>query len=292
MFKSLYAIKTFFVFLFFSTASLYSLEGKKDQFLVVNVPKIGNIGFFALFNVVLGALDYYDKGGCAGIKIEMDWGEYVDPNQGPNWWEYFFEPIHLGERFAPSSFLSWPSEVQDLAYKSYNTSRNRSYEIIKKYVHLKPEIEDEIESIFKEKFSDSFMIGIHHRGTDKYGETPIVPYLNTLKALNYAIINLTRNQRANLKIFVATDDQNFLAHLLKTCPYQIVFNDFVRSPDHRPVHYGNNWHSSNFQKGKEVLIDCLLLSKCNILIRPEASSVSLTATKFNPQMKDIVLPSK
>jgi hypothetical protein len=87
-----------------------------------------------------------------------------------------------------------------------------------------------------------------------------------------------------LRIYVATDDANFLKYMIPLYPKHIIYNEFVRSNDNSPLHYGfDNKYQSNYQKGEEALLDCLLLSKCNFLIRPW-SSLSIIADHFSPKM--------
>lgn len=51
---------------------------KAGPFLVYN---FGTSGMFAVFSAVLGALDYYEKGNFAGIKIDLCNGSYLDPEK-------------------------------------------------------------------------------------------------------------------------------------------------------------------------------------------------------------------
>ena len=260
------------------------LFSDEKPFIIMNNPV--NSGFGAVFSAVLSALDLYDQGHYAGLQLDLNSGVYVDPQKGPNWWEYFFEPVYLGNDQAPHHVLT-SDEVSILINAGFPMSRERSFELIQKYIHLKPAIQKKINKLVKINFSDFYMIGIHHRGTDKCLETSIVPYSTTLFHVDWLLANLPKDKK--VRIFVATDDQNFLNHVRKLYPGQVVYNDFVRSKNDSPIHYNDCLYKNNYQKGKEALIDCLLLSKCDFLLFPAASAFSMLSVKFNPYLTAIPL---
>lgn len=58
---------------------------------------IYNPGLFSIFNMVVGALNYYDKGNISGLRVDFqEKGWYFDSTKGSNWWNYYFEPINVG----------------------------------------------------------------------------------------------------------------------------------------------------------------------------------------------------
>lgn len=253
----------------------------RKECLVFKNPE--NVGFGAIFFSLLKVLDDFDNGEYAGLEVVFDSGCYVDLDVGPNWWEYIFEPIRIGKVKAASFELSrW--EVLRALRKGYRLSRERSSELVQKYIALRPEISEEIENYIDCNFRGHYVIGVHHRGTDKKSESPIVPYSQTLETLKYQISQLSQSEKDHLRIYVATDDSEFLSVLKDEYPKLVIFNDFVRSSDGKPLHYSQDLYSSNYQKCKEAVIDCFLLSRCDFLIYPEASSFSLLSMKLNPKL--------
>lgn len=271
--KHLIAILLFLVFL--HPLKAFS-ETDQKPFLVLNNPT--NAGFGAVFSSVLGALHIYDQGGFAGIRVDLNSGIYLDPKHGPNWWNYFFQPINQGNHQAPPYVFS-TQDTLALVNQGFLLSRERAFELIQKYVHIKPSIQQEVESFVQQHFQGFFIIGIHHRGTDKKLEAPIVPYETTLFNLNWWLSNLPKE--VQVRIFVATDDQQFLDLMCQLYPNQIIYSPFIRSKDGQALHYSETAYANNYQKGKEALIDCLLLSKCNLLLFPASSAFSMAALKFN-----------
>jgi hypothetical protein len=265
--------------LFISPVKGFSRPENKP-FIVLNNPV--SAGFGAIFSTVLAALDLYDQGACVGVKIDLNEGLYLDKDYGPNYWEYFFEPINIGDETVSQHVFS-ENEVFMLASAGFQISRQRAYELIQKYVHLKPHVKQKIDRFIKKSFKDYFIIGIHHRGTDKNLEAPIVPYANTMMHVSSFISNLPKGTK--YRIYVATDDHHFLNYVCHFYPKKVVFNDFVRSKDEYPIHYNDGIYRNNYQKGEEAIIDLLLLARCKVLFYPAFSTFSMTATKFNPFQK-------
>ena len=240
-------------------------------------------GMFASFGTILGALHMYETGQIQGFHIEMESGPYIDETLGKNWWEYYFLPIHLGAADVPRHYCT-AADISNLAGIGFHLDRGYAYALIQKHVRIKLEIEHELALFYAHNFAPYFVIGIHHRGTDKVLEWPLVAYEKTTQCLLNVIGLLKPHDQAQLRIFVATDDQFFLNYLIGLFPSLVIYETFVRSADGQPLHYSEHLFSSNYQKGKEALLDCALLSKCHILIRPASSCLSLASTFFNPYM--------
>lgn len=258
-----------------------------DKYVVLDTSSM-DAGMFAAFSTVLGGLHAFDKGKYAGFNVNFCNGRYSDPSMGCNWWEYYFDPINIGEKDEKHIFTF--SESLNLVHSSYLITRNRAFELINKYIYVKAHIQKKVNAFWESNFKDHFVIGIHHRGTDKETEYELVPYEITYKAIQGLIEDLTDAQRNNLKLYIATDDQQFICYIIDKFPLLIIYNNFVRSSDKIPLHdYNLNGYNRNYQKGEEALIDCLLLSKCDLLIRP-SSNLSIVAGHFNPNMRIVVLP--
>lgn len=263
---------------FLSQQQIHCEEIHNQEYFILNNQHT-NPGFGALFHAVLGALDGFEEGKYAGLKVEFKSGVYFDPAVGSNWWEYFFEPINLGNEQAPL-YYSTCEDVCNLVPKGLEICRNRAYELIKKYIHLKPKLQRKVDAFASKRFKNNLIIAVHHRGTDKKLEAPIVPYQTTLFHLNWWVTNQPR--KTKIKIYVATDDQEFLDTICSMYPKRVVYNDFVRSKNGEPIHYNDHIYKSNYQKAEEAIIDCLLLARSHILIYPSSSTFSNASLKFNP----------
>lgn len=235
-----------------------------------------NPGFFSVFHTVLGALDAHDRSSNGLIVDFEDQGLYYDARYGPNWWEYYFEPINFSYNNQPQEKLPTYKKINFALITEFEMSRARGYELIQKYIRLKPHIQDKLDTFVQQYFAGQRAIGIHYRGTDKKSEEPTVPYETVAHYLDLEI-----SEHNNIKIFVATDDAHFLAFMRKRFPEKVIALDAIRSQDQNPVHFP---HSENaYQKGEEALLDCLLLSRCAKLYKM-ASNLSNCSAKFNPSI--------
>ncbi|MEI6791265.1 MAG: nodulation protein NodZ, partial [Myxococcaceae bacterium] len=237
-------------------------------------------------------------------------GEYYDSKIGPNWFDYYFLPVSLGglkklSTNANKTALHWLNESQEFPNTHFIKTNNDTYhwlvqhhperltnreEIIalwSKYVHVRPEIEHQIQQFVRANFESNFVIGIHYRGTDKSREAPRTKYEKVTEEIKHqvALRNLS-----HYKIFVATDEQAFVSYLESEFPNKIMYlSDTERSKDGKPLHL--NKQDQQYKIGKAALLDSLLLSKTDLLIRT-SSNLSRWSTYFNPDLPVIELSKR
>jgi len=242
-------------------------------------------GFFSEFAAVLGALEHYErwKPLYAGLRVEFGaQGLYYDPTYGENWWEYHFEPLDVGAREGARVTVIGDRQHDLFAYRLPRISRRRGFELIDRYIRPNARIRALVETFVREHFAGRTMIGIHYRGTDKHEDAPRVSYETVREAVLDAIAGA---HPARCEIFLATDEQAFLDYMRAQFPGRVHCLDMVRSVDGGPIDVipGNN-----FKKGTDAVLDCLLLSRCDFLIRT-ASNLSLCSILFNPHLPEISL---
>ena len=243
-------------------------------------------GLFSEFAAVLGTLRHYEKWKpiYAGLRVDFaNRGLYRDPAHGDNWWEYYFERIDFGSD--PQAVLMAVSDRQHdcfAAHGSNRLSRRQGHALIGRHVRPKARIRSTVEEFVRDHFRNSFVIGVHYRGTDKHEEAPRIPYDRVRAAVRDA---MSRVQTANCKLFLATDEQAFLDYMLEAFPGILSFRRMHRSVDGQPIH---ERCLDNFEKGESAVIDCLLLSRADLLIRT-ASNLSLCSTMFNPDLPVVLL---
>ena len=231
-------------------------------------------GLFCVFNTVLGALDAYDKGSFQGLVVDFkDKGLYYDSEVGLNWWNYYFEPIHLGveEGQQLKLFPQYRKTIFSLT-GAYDMSLERAHALIQKYIRIKPALAEKIDELFERDFKGNYVIGVHYRGTDKKSEASVVEYEEFKRNVDEV------SGGKECKIFVATDDAKFFQFMKAKYPQQVFGLDAIRSSNGKPVHFTGR---ENFRKGEEAVIDALLLSKCQYLIR-NSSNLSYCSREFNP----------
>ncbi len=258
-------------------------------FLVFTCPGgIDAAGLFAEFGSVLGMLEHYDKWKriYAGVKVDFkDQGLYFDPAFGPNWWGYYFEPIAIGPGDSAATQAITDRQHDIFAHRAENRlSRKKGAALIDRYIRVRRRITTKVETFVQTNFKDRFVIGVHYRGTDKIKEAPRISYETVCASVQDAIVSANAER---FRIFVATDEQEFLDYILGVFPQMICYCDATRSTDGKRLHDSDE---NNFRKGEEAIIDCLLLSRCHTLVRTE-SNLGLCATFFNPAVPQILLNS-
>ncbi|MBI5274469.1 MAG: hypothetical protein HY860_05400 [Chlamydiales bacterium] len=296
---------------FVETPSIEKL-GILQEHMVVQ-PTFQTAGMFAVCNLVLGHLALYDQGHYRELTINFaEGGVYYDTAHGSNWWNYYFEPLHLQQEKLLNSHLSlYPHYFaeHDILDTSSDPSLEPSYvgsytelnrvaislrralsredagNLVKKYIHVKPFILKAVDQFILDHLNADVVIGVHYRGTDKSSEAPRTTYHEVFKAIENNIKNL---DKINYKIFVATDEEGFIKHLKARFKDKVVFTTASRSSGNISIHHrGEN----PYQTGLEAIIDAILLSKCDLLIRT-SSNLSLWSSYFNTQMPVILLNAR
>jgi|GEM_PF-690360 len=239
------------------------------------------VGFFSLMFQVLGAMDFCQRNGC-NLIVNYNTGCYVDPEAGPNWWEYFFETSRF--QFRPGSAdkgvvqLS-KSERDMFAIFGGTIEPARACQMVEK-VGIKPWVLRKVGKYADEHFRGKNVVGIHYRGTDKVaGKFAEAGRISAQRIMEYLAATFGKDTC----FFVATDEESFLKDMQSKFASRVLCYDSLRSHDNNPLHYGNP-KNSGFRLGEDALTDCLLLSRCNEIVRT-SSNLSHACRFFNPKLK-------
>lgn len=159
----------------------------------------------------------------------------------------------------------------------YRRMRTRAHAVLAKYVRIKPHISREVDDFWRRELSARRpVLGLHVRGTDKQaaiaGEQ-VLPqaYVHHIEAY------LAANPDA--LIFVATDSPSFWELLRARYP-RAVSRGALRSEQNA---FLDSSLRDNYRKGADALIDSLLLSRCDFLLKC-SSALGEFAVYFNPAL--------
>lgn len=267
-----------------------SIQQRRNQgIFAVNIH--AKVGFFAQLNWCLYIFAHCERFNLRP-NVRLTSPFYVS-KKGDNWLDYFFENRKLTE--ADRSLIeggainfSQISDVDQLGlptdYGSILTLENAN-QLLWSYLALKKEIEEYVESFADEHFRNRVTLGIHYRGTDKASEAPCV-------SREYVAETISKYLDANAQVdslFVASDEAGFIRWIQQQFKQVeiLTHNDTERSVDGRAIHVQVTL-GDNYMKGKEALINSILLSKCSMLIRT-SSFLSGWSSIFNPQLPIIML---
>lgn len=240
-------------------------------------------GLFSEFAAVLGFLEHYERWRrCyAGVLVDYRDGLYAEPAAGPNWWNYYFTPIAIRDADGPLRPVGQPYHDLCANHVERTMVRNRAADLIDRHIGPAPHVRDMVEE-FIARWQGAAVIGVHYRGTDKVVDARRVPYDEVAAKIADRLSAAGRHSQ----VFVATDEDAFVEFVRRRFPDRVLARDLFRSSDGRPIDVVND--DGNYQKGLDAVVDCLLLSRTDFLIRT-ASNLGLCATFFNRRLPTVLL---
>ncbi|XP_078382048.1 uncharacterized protein LOC144664720 [Oculina patagonica] len=235
-----------------------------------------------------------------------------------NSWDWYFEPVNRGLESKVENVFC-PLRLDGPAYVDVGTIINNSFrnrtdvdgfedgkiittqermrvnKLIQQYVKPNSRIKEKIWMFYQRYLAGFTVLGVHVRGTDHWEETSErrLPSLMSWVKRTQSILETLPRPR---KIFIASDNneviKKFLAYFGKET---VVFTEAVRAKgyhDQIPPHNFEFKHNAadpyEREIGTQVLMDILLLAKCDHFLHTESSVASL-ASYFNPHMTSYFL---
>ncbi|HUK35613.1 MAG TPA: hypothetical protein VLV86_16965, partial [Vicinamibacterales bacterium] len=269
-------------------------------------------GLFSEFHSVLGALAYGEAVRAAGVRVEFGSPLYVEGGRDRNWWTTYFEEdvmslgahrsatapeVHLDQIVTKygrhGGFSDVVQGITPYMYPmTYGISRTALHRLLTAHIRIRQEIRREAAHFVATHFAPSaYILGVHYRGTDatrkwtgvfNHYRTTAVPY----DAYADEVRRVLDSARPSVyRIFVATDERPFLEFMQREFGNRVC--QFEGSPrvnaGAAPVHLDRRLSVSNYQKGKSALVDALVLSATQYLIKGR-SNLSDAALAFNPEL--------
>jgi hypothetical protein len=269
------------------------MEYKKS--LIINTRKYG---FFSSVFQVLDNIKYCNENNIKPI-IELG-NEFKYKNEKNNSWESFFhpindgviegEPIHISQLPNGALYLlknyilidplndNCKSTLWENIISNPNIADNHRLqinEIINNYLKPSNYIQQTIDNFVKENFTPQ-TLGVHFRGTD-FHFNDINIFIST--------INTLLEQQDYSKIYIASDNHEAIEIFTNTFPNVCSYNTQYRAPTINSSHPAFHLFSGEdmIKQGQSVLIESILLSKCNQLVCLN-SNVAKFAACLNPNM--------
>lgn len=276
--------------------------GKGREQPVYIIRRFDSAGFFSNFLFVLGHIIYAEEHDFTPV-VDMKhyptpYNEKIQVNGTKNAWEYYFaQPtelcLHDAYRSRSIILSSGKMLFDKVPYYGVTDSKFPDHEIveqltpyIQKYISFRPELLQEAERMIRGWGTN--ILGVHIRGTDMKHtpEHPVPPAVEAYMEAIDAVIDRYE------KIFLCTDEAVILKQMQDRYKDRIVFTASYRSEDGESIHEGsvkrkNVRRQHRYLNGREVLMDMLLLSKCNAIICGY-SNVPYTAILLNGNRYDEV----
>lgn len=285
-------------------------DGSPKYHLIQHID--GNAGFCAMLTYTLNGIRMAVRDGAIPVVY---YGReatrfFYDPSQGENVWEYYFEPVtsvgygqlctaldrnelspdrvhsftkrqictwHHSDLDRIASF--WAKDVPDVPSAWMEAKRALGRKYVSEYIRVKPHITAKVDAFWHARIQPQFTIGVHIRGTDFAYAEPTSPH-TYFDAIDQYLAN--RGTDDPYGIFLATDQNQFVDLFRQRYGERLVTYDCLRSNRRRPPFKFSS--ESPYKRGEDVLIDVLLLSRCNFLFKG-AAAVGEFALWFNPTLR-------
>lgn len=294
------------------------MSEQKPLFLIK--PPLKHAGFAACLLTVLNHIRYCEREALTPV-VHIDDAcdtRFLDPEYGDNVWEQYFEPVDAYSstdlqrmladpactRIAselhrvdasivshikanPDSIFTWTfghwrTDIPDDMTAWFEQQRTKGRETVRKYVRIRPHILDKVDRFFDRYMKGRRVLGVHIRGTDLHYAPPVSP------AEYFESIEQYLEDHPDAHLFLATDQVQYLELFKKRYGDIVHYYDCLRSSTSTAPF--NSKAGSPYQKGEDVLIDILLLSRCDFFVRG-ASNIPEMAIFFseNLESKDLSL---
>jgi len=253
-------------------------------------------GIFSNFLTVLAKLKRCEEKDAIPVVF---WGQkcrgsakdnpYFEKKYGENVWDYYFEPVSdykycdilTGSYKDDAEYMDSPT---CFVYRKGGGLRAAARSYIDKYIKIKDAVQKKTQAYYKANMSGRHVLGVHMRGTDRHMDAH-VDCCSPPARLYVRQIDKYLKIRPEAFIFVATDSEVLLDEIRQRYPQKVIFYDAMRSKNNvEAVHW--TLEGSPYKKGEDALVDCLLLSKCDFLIR-SISNLSVTSLYFNPHLRQL-----
>tara|TARA_R110000803_G_scaffold95337_6_gene163192 strand:- start:1222 stop:2019 length:798 start_codon:yes stop_codon:yes gene_type:complete len=248
-----------------------------------------------LFSYVLQALHNLSVIDGTDDKLYIKYKDnmlYLEPAAGDNVWDYYF---HQPFSFTKEDILNNEKEEvifieSDKALPLCHVPRKndemfkRGRYLTKKYIKVKHHITDKVDGFIVENFDDKKFFAIHKRGTDHGKDAPLM-------GIDDYIAKADEHFESYDYGLICTDEQNTIDIFKKRYGNKIKFYDSIRCDNDRGVHYSVGLQSP-YKMGEDVIVESLLMSKSDLLIRTVSGVTDFSIMCGSPKYLDIDLHVK
>jgi hypothetical protein len=239
-------------------------------------------GFFSNLNFVIHNLLICDQLKMVPV-IDME--NYITLyncktkiNGSHNVWDYYFEPVSkftlkdvyksknviiCDNRTSKKGFSQSTFENNFKYFNGFHNLNSQHKKIVKKYIRFNKSIVIKSENFTKKHFVKNKILGVCFRGSDQL-KSAYQPYPPTEKQLLHATNYLLKKYNFN-KIYLCTEDSNFLEFFKKKFGSILLYNDSPRTTVKVDLFdYPSKKH--RYYLGQGNIIDMLNLAKTNFML--------------------------
>ncbi|MDJ0677683.1 MAG: TIGR03032 family protein [Calothrix sp. MO_167.B42] len=282
--------------------SPFQEEVTQDSKKLLVISKHDDGGFFSNFNKVVQLLGIYSK--SKNYDYQVDWRFNGDEDSfrysdvvGENAWNLFFEDLpfdenyQYSEKIVQNQYLNYSIThvyAHDLYLnKNFYEIRRQYHHIYQQYIKIKPDILEEVDNFFATYMAGSLCLGVHKR----HWLHQVEDFSKTAVSVNdyIQVIQELLSQSGAEKIFLATDEEEAVVEMKKAFGNRVICrSDITRASADESQEMHRQAKNSGSRLGREVLIDALLLSKCDLMLHG-VSNISTAISFMNPHLEMVYL---
>jgi len=226
-----------------------------------------------------------------GTEIGFRYG-----NIGDDIWARLFQslgpppPATTHQAASRVDLAFWGTGRDHLPGRRLQKHRHVYHSTILKWLEItNNQVLEQVRQICAQFLDGRFCIGIHRRVGNAHvanlqsdGNVPSVELF--IKAVEAILSILTSEGISDHAIFLATDDAEAVGILKQAFGRGLIVRDNVQrtTSDAAEVHF-RDWDRLSITDAEDVLVDTVLLSKCDVLVHA-SSSVSTVASIMNPTL--------
>jgi len=241
---------------------------------------------------------------CVGLGAKLEWCleilaychehglvpqfrfSYPDSKKSEDYFGKFFTLKQIINQDKTVRFTTISSITELDLGKDYDTtlSIELASHLIEKYLGVKEDVMNEVETFCVQHFANKRVLGVHYRGTDKAEESPMVSYDTVRRNIEHYLEFHAQTD----SLFISSDDLNFIKDMESaSVGLPIIYrNDSLRSRDGNSIHKSPD--TNKYEVNRDAIVNCLLLSRCDALLKT-ASILSGWSKLFNPKLPVVVL---
>ena len=229
---------------------------------------------------------------CEKFKVNLEFTRDGD-SQGT---ETFFENYIDVEQYRknhPNSHIT-TADVSKVVFPRYTGIRIGEYLVPPEVGHktlsklsVRPDLERHIDKYITLNTNKDW-VAVHFRGTDVIALRKKLPFRYTITLESY-IVYLKEVLDNHCRIFVCSDQAQFIDEMQVTFPGRVFTRDIQRSINHDPLHQVDS--KSAPQQKKDAFLDLLVLARAKLIYTTGSGFVDVIRF-FNPKTKIISLDGR
>lgn len=248
------------------------------------------VGLFAQLTWVLYLLQHCNERDLA-LQLRMT-GPYYGRTPGQDWLRDLFE-VTVGAEGRPLQARRRIRTSRIADFEQLGIGRHipkaltveQACRLIRGGLRVREDLQHHVDGFAARHFRGRHVIGLHFRGTDKSKEARRVSWEDCAATVE----NYRRAHPEAEAVFLSSDEAAFIDWMRDRLEdiEVIAHDDRERSRDGKAIHI-DAARGDNGQKAREALINTLLLSRCDVLIR-SSSFMSAWSSLFRPDLPIIML---